>query len=68
MGTHDKDLEVRDPNDPEIDPIGPPTLPKACLHTARALALTGVVITSALALGDNTNTATWPWPITNLVR
>jgi hypothetical protein len=62
MDSHDEDAEVRDPNDPEVDPIGPPVLPKACRHTARALALTGVVIGTAIAVGDNT--ATWPWPWT----
>lgn len=51
--------EARDPDHDLIDPIGPPVLPKASRHTARALALTGVALGTFVALADSTICPTW---------
>jgi len=60
MDAPDLSPEVRDPNADQVDPIGPPVLPKMSRHTARALALTGVAIGTVLAIGDSTIFPTWP--------
>jgi len=60
------DAEIRPDADDQaidqVDPIGPPVLPKASRHTARALALTGVAIGAPLAVGffSGFPTSTWP--------
>lgn len=63
MDATDQRLEVRDPNLDQVDPIGPPVLPKASRHTARALALSGIAIGTPLAagvIGWLFPTPTWP--------
>jgi hypothetical protein len=63
MDAPDRRPEGRDPDTDLIDPIGPPVLPKASRHRARALALTGMVVGTALVFGDSTVVPTWPWPV-----
>jgi hypothetical protein len=45
-----------------VDPIGPPVLPKASRHTARALALIGVAIGTPLAAAVFGDFPTQTWP------
>jgi hypothetical protein len=59
MDAPDLRPKVSDPNAKEVDPIGLPVLPKLPKFLARSLALSGVALGTALAVGNGTVNPTW---------